>query len=142
MEKATPENAEAVEWVSVKDSLPDGIGTKLICFTSSDGLRSVAWAFFNSDKLWAGNNCFYNGVTHWRELPKPPSPVAQSENAEAVAVLREIIKRFRNDEEYDTSTPIGDLVDKAEKLLEPSPVAQKENAELVGRLPLTRAKEG
>ncbi len=60
-----------MEWISVEDRLPDTIGSYLI-YRKNKEYNTIAWAFFNSDKMWAADNNFYEGVTHWMPLPEPP----------------------------------------------------------------------
>ena len=59
-----------MKWINVKDKLPDTIGDYLVYDKGT--FPVVGWAFFNSNKQWAGSHAFYRHVTHWRQLPKPP----------------------------------------------------------------------
>ncbi len=59
------------EWINVEDRLPETIGHYLIYYNTGME-KNVAWAFFTSQKRWAGGNMFYENITHWMPLPKPP----------------------------------------------------------------------
>jgi len=55
-------------WINVKDSMPATIGNCLVY--TKDG--KIAWSFFNSDDMFAGDGEYYD-ATHWMPLPKPPT---------------------------------------------------------------------
>lgn len=61
-----------MEWISVDDRLPSGIGDFLIYGKSG----YTAWAFFNSRKHFvdAVHHHTFRDVTHWMPLPQPPKP--------------------------------------------------------------------
>lgn len=59
------------KWIKVEDGTPDVLTNNLVC-RQVDGLREIAWAFYNSRRQWTGSNEFYNDVTHWMELPDLP----------------------------------------------------------------------
>ena len=73
--RSTP--AEAGQWVSVSERLPErGAGYMLVYLPENDGdLDSKITAAVWDGENWQGPLDEYNPemVTHWRELPTPPS---------------------------------------------------------------------
>jgi len=51
-------------WISVKDRLPETIGSYIV-----KGSGKIAWAFYNSDGDWCYDNSRYTNLTHWQPLP-------------------------------------------------------------------------
>ena len=70
LEQELSKDTEVLGWIDVNDGLPDTVRSVLV-YTG----KVVGWAFFNSDKKWVdcGDCSFYEGITHWSELPKPPN---------------------------------------------------------------------
>lgn len=68
------ENEGFGRWISVKDRLPDVIGSYIVFFNDEffRGQQSMGWMFFNSKKEWCMDNRKYKFITHWMPLPKPP----------------------------------------------------------------------
>ena len=61
-----------MEWISVKDRLPEDGGDYLVtdgfaCMVSAFRSKNNEWDFWNI-KWWSSEQ-----VTHWMPLPKPPS---------------------------------------------------------------------
>ena len=59
-----------VEWISVKERLPERCGYYLV-FTNNFGVNSIViskYADYGTFKSW----CVKTNVTHWMPLPEPP----------------------------------------------------------------------
>ncbi len=67
-----------MEWISVKDRLPEQLKCYLIYsfdWDDSTCIPYIAWSFYNSDGKWVDSidRSFHNYVTHWMPLPEPPT---------------------------------------------------------------------
>lgn len=61
-------------WREISKILPDKLTYCLVYNIISElGTGEIAWCFYNSEGKWAGENEFYNNVTHWQPLPLPPT---------------------------------------------------------------------
>jgi hypothetical protein len=67
---AASRSEKPATWIQVSERMPEMIGNYLV--TNEDGLRTIAWAFFNSRGQWCGYNTYYKNVTHWMPLPEAP----------------------------------------------------------------------
>jgi len=63
-----------MEWIKTENKLPNSLGSYIVFFRDeyNDGVISMGWMFFNSNKEWCMDNNKYKFITHWMELPKPP----------------------------------------------------------------------
>lgn len=52
-----------MEWISVKDKLPDYYEEEVITYSPTDGVELVS-------TNWLFN--YENDITHWMPLPEPP----------------------------------------------------------------------
>lgn len=65
-----------MEWISVKDQLPEDDQTVLMCEAGQDGLPIIGW--YESNDCISGFypahsfQTFRMHVTHWMPLPKQP----------------------------------------------------------------------
>lgn len=57
-----------MEWISVKDRLPDDDKTVLV----TDGIRICLSYYEGCCDLWRGGYIFGREMTHWMPLPQPP----------------------------------------------------------------------
>ncbi len=61
------------EWIDVKKELPEKLSYCLVYnIISKLGTGEIAWCFYNSANKWCGENEYYEDVSHWMPLPKPP----------------------------------------------------------------------
>lgn len=72
----------AQEWISVEDRLPEQICNCLIYFSAhvDISIRSIGWAFFNSQKKFFIATCYADNVTHWMPLPETPEALLTAPN--------------------------------------------------------------
>lgn len=62
-----------MEWISVKDILPDfGFAKDVLTFGTHDSARIGYYS--QKNKIWVIDNCGYSleDVTHWMPLPESP----------------------------------------------------------------------
>lgn len=59
-----------MDWISVKDRLPETEDHVLCCTQSKKGGQNIVRGYYRRDGLWvSGMN---SNVTHWMPLPDPP----------------------------------------------------------------------
>lgn len=64
-----------MEWISVKDRLPEDIINVLIYNPELEGGVDVAFYDINENE-WCGLSSYrLIGITHWMPLPEPPKPI-------------------------------------------------------------------
>ena len=64
--------ADAMEWISVKERLPERDGAALVCTKQEFyGTKNITKARFRKGE-WHGQGGRWTNVTHWMPLPKPP----------------------------------------------------------------------
>lgn len=61
------------EWISVRDRLPDHACKVLVCARESSGYRHVTVSQFTGNYFQMTGRRSYWKVTHWMELPEPPT---------------------------------------------------------------------
>ena len=63
-----------MEWISVKDKLPDSEDVYLCLFIGWDDMEFMRTLdYCPEDKDWTDTECIpYTTVTHWMPLPEPP----------------------------------------------------------------------
>ena len=60
-----------MEWISVKDRLPETEDHVLCCTQSKKGDQNIVRGYYRQDGIWvSGMN---SNVTHWMPLPDPPA---------------------------------------------------------------------
>ena len=63
-----------MEWISVKDRLPNDEEDYLIIYLGWDDLIFHKVLYYcKTEKVWYDNNMDEYIVTHWQPLPEPPS---------------------------------------------------------------------
>lgn len=82
MESYASQRADAIEWISVEERLPDFNTRELICVRQSEDGKSS----YSIPLTWRGDGFYVfidiyhkvNDVTHWNPLPTPPPIIPQS----------------------------------------------------------------
>lgn len=59
-------------WIKVSERLPEQIGSYLVFYRDKEGLKCMAWGFYNSNGEWCVENKKLPTVTHWQPLPNAP----------------------------------------------------------------------
>lgn len=60
-----------MQWISVKDRLPEGDG-KYLCCTRLGACVICKFMIFGNGTRWSTFGSVANSITHWMPLPEPP----------------------------------------------------------------------
>lgn len=60
-----------MQWISVKDRLPEDDG-KYLCCTRSGAIVVVKYHHFRDTGRWRTYESVAQSITHWMPLPEPP----------------------------------------------------------------------
>ena len=66
------QEGEKMDWISVKDRLPDKFQPVIICRSNKAGEKKVEAGMLDVGEWWKIYGTRTKSVTHWMPLPEPP----------------------------------------------------------------------